>query len=361
MTKTNIYTRCIVAALFFALSLIATHAQLRVVEQGLNFGKVLWNEPKTTRIAVENAGRMAQTISAVQTDCDCMTATFSRASILPGERAYIDLTFTAPLLGTYRRNVLIYATGVEEPLVATVQASVVSTSDDIQEEYSYPVQIGDISLSTDKVEFNNVNVGDRPQQVIYIKNGGTSVYEPSLMHLPGYITATYEPERVFRGRTGRITLTLNSAAMSSMGLTQSSIYLSRFPGDKVGSDNEIALSAIVHPALQSYTKSQLDVAPVLAMDTATVVFAMDGKRKKKTDVVIANTGRTPLRISSVQVFHPAINISLGATTIRSQASTKLSITLVSEHLKSSKQPLRILLTTNDPKMPQVFINVAVKK
>ena len=67
------------------------------------------------------------------------------------------------------------------------------------------------------------------------------------MHLPPYLSAVATPDKLGRNRTGKIKVTLDTEKLPKLGLTTASVYLSRFPGDKVGEENEIPVSAVLLP------------------------------------------------------------------------------------------------------------------
>ncbi|MDO4715462.1 MAG: DUF1573 domain-containing protein [Bacteroidales bacterium] len=340
-------------------SLTAT-AQLRLTHPTTNVGKLQWNVGRDITIEVENTGRKAAKLVRVATDCTCLVADFPTSPIAPGAKAMVVLRHTAPLLGTFTKSVHIYTSDSSEPLKARLTGQVLSEVD--EDLYDFKYRIGDIALTANHVQFTDVSFGDYPQQVIHIQNTGERSYVPQLMHLPPYITATYEPTRLFRGRTGKITLTLNSNAIGQMGLTQGNLYLSRFGGDHVGPDNELAFSAVVHPALHALTTEQLLAAPVLQVSADTLYLSMPKpKAKLKARLTLSNTGQSNLIIGNAQVFHPAINFNLKATTIPPGQSTTLDIALVTKLIPHSKQPLRLLIVTNDPTHPQVYVDLIIQK
>ena len=61
------------------------------------------------------------------------------------------------------------------------------------------------------------------------------------MHLPPYLKMEAEPKVLLKGKKGTIKLTLDASQLKDYGLTQTSVYLSRFSGDKVSEDNETLL------------------------------------------------------------------------------------------------------------------------
>ena len=68
----------------------------------------------------------------------------------------------------------------------------------------FPFKIGDYFLSTDNVEFDDVNRGEQPVFALQIFNSGKKTYRPELMHLPKYLTAVADPDVIRPGRMGRM-------------------------------------------------------------------------------------------------------------------------------------------------------------
>lgn len=182
-------------------------------------------------------------------------------------------------------------------------------------------------MSTDDIEFDDVNKGDTPTVVLSILNSSKKSYRPELMHLPKYLTAQADPAVIRPGRVGRVLLTLNSNELHTMGLTQTSVYLSRFMGDRVSKETEINVSATLLPDFIE-TPSGLALAPVAQLDSTHITLPPLGKKKKVSgQLMIRNTGKTPLVINALQVYNPGISVSLNKRRIDPGQDEKLKITI----------------------------------
>jgi hypothetical protein len=91
-----------------------------------------------------------------------------------------------------------------------------------------------------------------------------------------------------------------------------------------------------------------------------VDIVFDGKAKRKAEIQISNIGRTPLNISSLQMFTTGLEISLGKRTLQTGESTKLKITAERDELKKARTKPRILMITNDPDKSKVVITINAK-
>ena len=323
-------------------------------------GTILWKQPATARFDLVNRGTTPLVITGVHPDCGCTAVEWTTDSIAPDGVGYITVTYDAEMLGTFEKQVAVTTNADDEPLYLTVSGIVAREKVDYSDRL--PHRIGDIYYDRSEVAFDDVHSGDTAQQVITLLNGGSKAYEPELMHLPAYLTMKAVPERIRGGRTGKVILTLDTRKLLGMGLTQTSVYLSRYPGDRVSQDNEIPVSVLLLPPADSLTADQLAQAPVAAFDQTFLDLGhFEGKKRLKGEFTLTNAGRSPLEVKSLQVYHPSLNVSLGESTLEPGESTRLRVTVVRKFLKRSKSRLRILLITTDPVNPKAILEVKTDK
>lgn len=346
------------AGICLAVSLWA-QPKFTVNHEVANMGEVIFQLPRQVSFSVTNKGNQPLVIKQVTPSCGCTTVEWPRAAIAPGESGEITALYDAAMLGVFQKELEVYTNAAEEPVYLHLQGRVVSHATDYSG--TFPVDLGTVRINTNVIEFDEVNKGDRPMAEIQVVNMGRKSYKPELMHLPPYLTAQYFPETLAGGRIGKIVLTLDSKRLMQMGLTQTSLYLARFMGDKVNDENEISVSAVLLPDFSKLTARQLDQAPVMALSADSLdLGALNGKKKVSGVVTIKNEGATPLSIRSVQVFNNALNVNLGNRTIAPGKTTKLKIAVVGKYLQKSKSRPRVLLITDDPKHPKAIITVQVK-
>jgi hypothetical protein len=181
------------------------------------------------------------------------------------------------------------------------------------------------------------------------------------MHLPPYLSVEATPERIARKATGKIKVTLDTDKLPKFGLTTATVYLSRFPGDKVGEDNAIPVSAILLPDFSNLTQEQRLNSPSIELSAKEISMPDVPENKKKSQkIVIKNTGKSDLEITDLQVFNSALGVQLKKRVLKPGASTKLKITVFGKNLKHVKGMPRVLMITNDPNCPKIIINVNVK-
>lgn len=351
----NRITRSIISSLFL-FGALATQAQ-SFQNNEVRLGDILWNMPARADFRFTNTSNKPIRITDVQTDCGCTLATWSNAPITPGQTVVISATYNAQTLGTFSKNIFVYTDASEQGYTLRLSGRVLTEVYNWDQDY--PFHVGDIRLSTDNIEFDDVNRGEQPEKIIHVYNGSHKNYVPDLMHLPKYLSFNTHPEVIRPGKRGTIRVHLNSSEIHSMGLTQTSIYLSRFPGDKVSKATEIGVSATLLPQVE-YSSAQRLNAPAAVIDTLIDLGSFANKKKISGELLLTNNGRSPLKISTLQVYNPGISVSLSKSTIKPGQSAKLKISAssTSDFFRGSR---RILLITNDPNRQKITIGVVMKK
>ena len=325
-----------------------------------SFGQIEWKHPVTVQYTITNTGDQPLVLTEVEPDCACSVAQWTKTPIAPGAKGTVNVTFDAKALGHFQKSVAIYSNAQPNLVYLKFNGEVVQEIKDFTK--THPYLIGQIRIDKNSLDFPDIQHGEQPVIHIGVVNLSDRPYEPVLMHLPPYLQTKVEPNVLQKGEKGVITLTLNSERLTDLGLTQASVYLSRFSGDKVGDENEIPVSAILLPDFSGMTEVEKANAPVISLSTKEVDMSaiLAKKSKARQDITITNTGRSPLQINKLQVFHPAVGVNLKKSVLQPGESTRLRVTVVKKNIGKKRRHLRLLMITNDPMQPKVEINIKAK-
>lgn len=325
-----------------------------------NFGQVEWKHSATAQYTITNTGDQPLVLTEVEPDCACSVAQWTQTPIQPGEKGTISVTFDAEALGRFQKSVAIYTNAQPHLVYLKFNGEVVQKITDFTK--AHPYLIGQIRIDKNNLDFPDMQHGEQSVMQISVVNLSDRPYEPVLMHLPPYLQMEKEPNVLQKGEKGLITLTLDSEKLTDFGLTQTSVYLARFAGDKVGEENEIPVSAILLPDFSGMTDAEKANAPVINLSSKDMdmVPMLTKKTKARQDITITNQGRAPLQISKLQVFHPAVGVSLKKSVLQPGESTRLRVTVEKKNIGKTRRHLRLLMITNDPTQPKVEINIKAK-
>lgn len=345
------------AACFCSCGLWA-QAEFTVASDVANMGELMFQMPAKARFTVTNTGKDPLIISHIHPSCGCTTVEWTRTPIAAGSTGFIEAEYDAKMLGVFQKDLEVYTNASSEPVYLHLQGRVVSTLTNY--EGLFPVGVGQIRLSTNNVEFEDVNKGDRPVAEIALVNTSRQSYIPTLMHIPPYLDVKYLPEKLSGGRIGKIQLTLDSEKLYQLGLNQTSVYLAKEPGDKVSEENEIVISAVLLPDFSGLSAEELARAPKLELSADSLSIGKMGLLNRKSATIrLYNKGKDPLEIRAIQVSNRSLGISLSNRRIEAGTSAKLKITVHGKYLNRVKNRPRVILITNDPQMPKVVIPIKV--
>lgn len=352
---TTLYTLAAVSVAVVAQPRFTSNTEMH------SFGQIEWKHPVTTQYTITNTGDQPLVLTEVEPDCACSIAQWTKTPIAPGAKGTVNVTFDAKALGHFNKSVAIYTNAQPHLVYLKFSGEVVKEIKDFTQ--THPYLIGQIRIDKNNLDFPDIQHGERPVIHIGVVNLSDLPYEPVLMHLPPYLETEVKPNVLQKGERGIITLTLNSEKLTDLGLTQASVYLARFAGDKVGEENEIPVSAILLPDFSGMTATEKANAPAVSLSTKdldmTAILAK--KAKARQDITVTNTGRSPLQISKLQVFHPAVGVSLKKSVLQPGESTRLRVTVEKKNIGKKRRHLRLLMITNDPMQPKVEINIKAKQ
>ena len=344
--------------LFTFLPFTASAQRLTAKSTTLDVGATGYEQPITATFELRNKGLRRLVIESVKPDCGCTSVEYPK-EVGMGERFTIKMTYDARQLGHFQKMCQVKSNGTKKPVYLTMTGVVKTDMRDYSGEY--PIEMGDLLLDADALEFDDVNKGDVPVKEIHIFNNGKKALRPNLMHLPPYLQAITSPDHLLPGRSATITVKLLSEKLRNYGLTKTTLYMAHNPGDKVRQDYAIEVAPVLLPDMKQFQKQNKELAPVLNMSDTDVDFTdFGGKPKKSATVTLKNDGQSPLKISSLQLFTAGLKVTLQKSEIAPGQSTHLKITGIAADLQKLRTRPRILMITNDPDHAKVVVNIKLR-
>ena len=339
------------------LPVTASAQRLSVKNATIDCGRTGYESPATATFELRNKGLRKLIIESVKPDCGCTAVEFPR-EVGIGEKFTIKMTYDARQLGHFHKMAAITSNGSKKPVYLTMKGIVLADLEDYTG--NYPLAMGDLLLDRNELEFDNVNKGDAPVQEIHVRNNGSAVMRPNILHLPPYLSATVTPETISPGRAATIAVTLNSDKLRDYGLTQTTVYMAKQLGEKVSHDTDIPVSVVLLPDLKAFMNANKELAPQLNISQTDIDFTdFAGKSKKTAEIFLSNYGKSKLTISSMQMFTSGLKVTLGKRELEPGQSTTLKITGFASDLSKVRTRPRILMITNDPDHAKVVVNIHI--
>jgi len=333
--------------------------RLIVAKPTLDCGRTGYEQAITATFELQNKGKRRLVIESVRPDCGCTAVEYPK-QVGGGKKFKIKMTYDARQLGHFQKMAAVVSNGTKTPLYLTMKGMVLPEKVDYVG--TYPFTMGELMLDKDALEFDDVNKGDEPVQEIHVFNNSSEMMSPNVMHLPSYLSATVVPASIAPGKGATVTVTLHSDKLHDYGLTQTSVYIAKRPGEVISAENAMDVSAVLLPQLKDYQSMDKSLAPELQISQTDIDFtSFDGKSKKTAEVVLLNTGKSKLVISSLQMFTSGLRVTLGERELDPGKTTTLKITGYADELAKVRHRPRILMITNAPAKSKVVININLKK
>jgi len=330
---------------------------LTAINDIIDCGQVEYMQPVSAEFELRNTSNRSVRIRRVETYCGCVVAEFTRKQISTKDKATVKITYDAMQMGHFDKVIEVYCGNEDQPLTLRMKGVVVREATDYAG--NFPYKMGVLMTDRNTLEFDDVNSGDQPQLLMHVRNVGSEVVQPTIMHLPDYLNADVSPSTLPPGRTGTITVTLDSRLVDDLGLTQTRVYLGSRPGEKVSAEKEITVSVVVIPQFDDMTEAELRDAPRIELSTQKLLFdPANNSRKQRQEILITNTGQSELHISNLQMFTEGLMLSLNKQTISPGDVAKLKVGIDTDMLKNVQSEPRILMITNDPDNPKVVVRIS---
>lgn len=332
----------------------ASAQRLSITKDVIDIGRTGYEVPVTATFELKNKGLRKLVIRDVKPDCNCTRVEFPKEEIGIGDNFTIKMTYDARMLGHFNKQAAIISNASDKPVYITMTGVVLGDLQDYSGNYPYDFNL--LLSKANELEFDNVKKGEqRTFEMGIMNNSSGTTMQPNILHLPPYLSATAYPEKLLPGHSGKIVFTLHSDKIRDYGLTQTTVYLAQQLGEKVNSETEVGVSAVLLPPVR-----QMDNAPQLVLSDSVLVLEFGGKAKKSGEIIVANSGKSRLDITSLQMFTRGLKVTLGKTHLEPSETTKLKITAVAADLKKARTAPRVLMITNDPSQSKVVITINSK-
>ena len=191
------------------LVMLPASAQKLIAEKTVvDVGKTGFQQPITAVFEFRNKNAKRLRIEAVNPDCNCTAVEYPKDVIGTGESFQIKMTYDAKRLGHFDYQAAVVSNATKAPIYIRMKGIVLADYQDYSGDY--PIEMGNMRIDKNELEFDDINKGEQPIEQIHVYNNGTSLMHPNLMHLPSWLSATPATEKLRPGRTATSTGTLNS-------------------------------------------------------------------------------------------------------------------------------------------------------
>lgn len=313
------------------------------------------NEPRTEVFKLKNTGNQPVIINRVMPLFSKLKADWSREPIAPGKTTELRITFTPTDLNTERfeYKINVYSNAANKRLELSVTGIV--TDNPAKPQLLYKQNIDGLKFKSSHISLGNVFTWQTACDTIYYFNNRNEAVRLGTHYKPAHIEMTFVPTEVKPGEKGAIILCYNATQKNDYGYAYESIVLSI--NNAKNYNNRLNVSASIKEDFSRLSQKELANAPVASFDRKEVNFGnLKQGEKVDCDFQLTNTGKSPLYVRKTKASCGCTAVTMGNKTIAPGETTTIRATFDSKG-KSGRQYKTVTIITNDPKNPEIVLNI----
>lgn len=329
-----------------------------------NFGKVSESiKFASHRYPFTNTGNQILFIQQVHTSCGCTTPDWTRDSIPPGGKGYIEARYeTTNRIGEFKKSISVYSNAVNAPLVyLDIEGEVLK--EEIDPNAAPIPDMGQFSYSAPSITFNPLYDNQIDSQTIRITNQTpyTANFNPiDLGSIPAFLKITAFPTTLEPNESGKFSVIIDGSKIKHYGF--STIELPFTTDNPAALYNAMYVNYNRKQYFPKLNAKQLAKQPKLNTDKAEINF---GKQVAgdilTTEIVISNPGKSDLVIHELAGDCGCISLKYPQAKSAQHPQAKLVIApgqsvkvniFFETVLKKGNANYSIWVVSNDPTMPE---------
>jgi len=319
-----------------------------------DFGKIKEEDGFAMHVfRIKNTGTAPLNISHVQSSCGCAEPEWTRTPIPVGGIGDVVITYDpTDRPGPFRKNITVYsdAKGGRHKLTITGEVIAKARSHKIL----FPDTIGRIGTQQRRFDFYLLREREIASQEVWIENLSDKDVRLSFSHLPAYVHVE-APKQLAPHKAERLKVTVDAKAIHGKGRTEGHfVWKSQDANGREIATREIPVAVNVVDDFSTLSQAEKSAAPELKLSATVLNFAAK-KGATKQQLIITNTGHSPLVFYSITCNAPWIKMSGNKKKeLRPRESMTLTLALKD---KAHKGATELYVVCNDPQGPVRIVRV----
>lgn len=341
------------------MSTIASMAQVITFERTEHdFGKINEADGRVTTVfQFKNEGMAPLVLSNVRASCGCTTPKWPREPIEPGQAGEITVTYNPNgRPGRFQKTITVTSNATENSIAKLyIKGEVIPKP--AKPVNQYTVQMGELSLKANSLNFGNIKKGEvANREIEYANHTDHEINVDIATRAQDFaLISQVSLQNVKPQETGKFIFAIETKENNLYGPVEFSAY-AVINGKKVLNDEyKLTISANIVEDFSAMTVAERQNAPIAEVaNTLDLGKQAAGKRVKKS-LYIQNAGATALSIRRIYCADSKVEIVTpkGAVKSGKKAEIKFAITTA----EAGDYSREVLVITNDPQNPVQKVNL----
>lgn len=330
-----------------------------------DFGKINEADGRVSTVfEFKNEGMEPLVLTNVRASCGCTTPTWTKTPVEPGATGAITVTYNPNgRPGRFQKTITVTSNATEGTKKLYIKGEVIPKT--AQPVNRYPVKMGDLSVSTNTINFGTVLKGKSVVKTIEYSNfNEADVTVDVLRAEEDPIEAPATLGTVKKGQEGKITVRFDAAACKEYGPQEYAIYVMVNGKKQMTDEYKVTMNVNVEEDFSQMTAEQKQNAPICEVSGKTIDLGVitPGKKVKKA-LTIGNAGVNPLYIRRiVNLSTDLFSVTPAKTSLKNGKKTTITVEadgkIKGKNLQPGEYHRTITLITNDPQNPKMQITVS---
>ncbi len=314
----------------------------------------------TARFTFKNVGNQDLLLTNVKPGCGCTAANYTREAIAPGATGYIDATYDPwARPGPFNKNIKVSTNEPDQasPYIIFIKGNVIKRPPTKYEIAGYKSGKGELRIKEATLRLTLTNT-ETHTDTIWLRNfreDGMSISVET--KLPAHIK---EVSRGFgnelRANTeSYIVLKYDATIRNAWGNLNDRVEL--ITTDSAEQHKYIFYKANIREDFSQLSPKEMEKAP--KVEYSKTLYRFDTIRQATVateDIIVKNTGKTPLIIRKIESSNPALSYRMSSMTIAPNESATLTLSFKAQS-RRGRQNCSIDIITNSPTNPIQVIKV----
>ncbi len=351
--------------LVVAFVLCNAQPQIQFDQTTYDFGTIREEGGKVTgRFEFTNVGTEDLVLTNVRPGCGCTAANYSKEPVAPGQKGFIEATYNPyNRPGKFHKNIRVttneprFSDGSNAaPHQIFIKGEVLKRPPTEFEKAGYTKTGGMARFLEPNITHNALNT-ETILDTFKVRNFWT---KPVTFTLESKLDCITEASRSFGnelapGQEGIIVLKYDASKRNAFGLVKDRVtYITN---DSIEAKKSLSFAVNIKEDFSALTKKQLKNLPVVSYSITEHDFGTVAKNSKNSiDVVVTNSGKSPLIIRNIVSSSGLYKASASITEIPAGATSTVKVNFNANN-RATTQKATIEIITNDPNNPVQVITL----
>ncbi|MFT5512873.1 MAG: hypothetical protein ACI8SE_001272 [Bacteroidia bacterium] len=314
-----------------------------------DFGTVKFGDQKINATYIfTNKSPIDFQIKDVKASCGCTVPSWPEHPIKPGQKGIITATFDPTnLAGEVDKSIEIFANyTVIMSKILTINGTILEP---VQQDLSqiYPGQFGYIRQSKNTIALGEIlNSGVYTDTIVFVNDYNLPLKFDGLLRKPDYVTYSLSRNVINPGDTASVVIRINAKQIQDFGLVNSDIVFKT--NDKSFPLKAVKMAFFIKQDFSQLSRKERKNAPSLTLSQTEFKFGEMREGATSTqNVILSNTGKSPLKIYKVETHCGCTTLDLEESELDAGETKNIQLTFDSIFVSGLAQK-EVTIFTNDP-------------